>query len=213
MKSVLFMMLSFLSGVAAGQEREPFLYDLKLLTTRIDHYKADKLRVDQALELLFEKAGVSGFPVNYEDDKGQVLDLTAFSKYTITLDLSDVEAGLLIRYIGELAGSRMKIWGWPGTPYLQVIRLTAEDDTDLFHHSIRMECSEKAAKALGLKPGMDHRSVRKVFERYGVEFGREAAVLWNEKTGLLAARGETTGMIPSLVRLAELGHLKVLEGE
>jgi len=63
MKSVMFVVLSLLGGVVAGQVREPFLYDLKLLTTRIDHYKAVGLRVDNALDLLFEKAGVSGFPV------------------------------------------------------------------------------------------------------------------------------------------------------
>lgn len=208
MRALVFLALGLLSFGELQAAEDLFLEDLKLLSAQIDEYKVENVPVEEALMRMFEKAGVDGVPVSFVDDEGREIDPASLGD--VSLNLRDARAGEIIEYIAELKSCRTKFWGRPGVPVLSFIKTSFGDDTSSFYHSMWMECPVEAAKVLGLKPGMDQLAVRKVFERYGAEFGRKAAVVWNEKSGLLAVRGETTGMIPAMVKLAAKGHLRPL---
>lgn len=191
-------------SVYAQSNEELLIDDLRLMTAKVANYQVDGVSPRQALETLLKAAlGTDqGMCINIESDDFSKVDEKKM--LPIRLDLQNESAFTIIGYIAELSGCIYSIGEWRGIPTIRLARITAAICYEP-QLSSAIPCSEKAAKTLGLTKGMKLEEARAVFVRYGAEFHVEGAVFWNPVTHMIAVRGEHTGLVFALVRLAENG--------
>lgn len=184
--------------------------DLLVFTQQLKTYKVEKLPATKALDQIWIQA--TGKPP-------QMISPYWYSpkkdpEPLISLDLKDVPTMEIIRYISELASSRVNIRGYHGDGLLlQLEQLIENDDTAGMAYFSMTSISVEGAKRLGLKPGMSSPDILKRLRYFGINFDdtRHPAAVYNAHEGKIAAilpPGLYGGYyLSALAKLADRGQL------
>ncbi|WP_395747538.1 hypothetical protein [Prosthecobacter sp.] len=184
--------------------------DLMVFTQKLKTYKVEKLPATQALEQIWIQA--TGKPP-------QMISPDWYSpkkdpEPLISLDLEDVPTMEIIRYISELASSRVHIRGYHGDGLrLQLEQLIESDHTAGMAYFSMASISAEGARRLGLKPGMTSPDILKRLRYFGMNFDdtRHPAAVYNAKEGKIAAilpPGRQGGYyLGTLAALADRGQI------
>jgi hypothetical protein len=209
MKTLGLLLVLGLSAAAAQDVRPKdsnYDDDLRFITSIIPRYEVDAASPEEALKqlgrvvekMLGEGHGILTH-VEQRPDKAP--------PNRVQMNLHDVPATELIRYLAEISGCRLKFWGPPGAATLTLQPIDAIDDTGSFHRVQVFSVTPSGAKCLGLHSDISDQRVRDLLKDYGVEFPEGANAFWNPKTRLLAVRNSTTenSVVSGIVRLANKG--------
>lgn len=188
--------------------------DLMVLTSVLKTYRVENVPASKALKEIWIQA--TGKPP-------QALSPAWTSSKSepepkIRLDLKDVPALEILRYISELSASSWEIAGWDGAGLrLDLTPLTLNDDKSLMVFVRVAEISHEGAKLLGLRRGMSSSEVMQSLSKFGLRFDKEKqpAAAYNADTGRIAAilpMGEG-GYLAALARLADRGQLRPAKSE
>lgn len=184
--------------------------DLMVLTSVLKTYRVENVPASKALEEIWVQA--NGKPPQVLHPAWTPSKSEPEPK--IRLNLKDVPALEILRYISELSASSWEIGGWNGAGLrLDLTPLTANDDRSLMVFVRVAEISREGAKLLGLRQGMSSSEVIQSLSKFGLRFDKEKqpAAAYNADDGRIAAilpMGEG-GYLAALARLADRGQLRL----
>ncbi|GEM_PF-1708012 len=215
---VILILVSWVASVCGQQEKVPSKLeiqklqhdDLMVLSQILKTYQVKDMPASKALEQIWIQA--VGRPPNMFLPEWSSEDKTA-KEPLISLNLKDVPVQDLLRYIAELAASRLEMRGRDGVGLsLSLVHLTYIDDTELLVFVSTAELSEAGAKLLGLKPDMPSAEVVKALRQFGVRFNNDKhpAAAYNAKAHKMTAvlPYDESGYFQALGRLANRGLIK-----
>jgi hypothetical protein len=142
--------------------------DLMVLSKTLKTYRVDQVPASKALEQIWIQAASQPpqlMPLRWRsEDKSAV-------EPTLTLNLHNVSATEIIRYISELSASRWEIRGWSGDALMLTLNhLTYGDDSCLMVYVSTARVDARGADLLGLKPDMPSADVVAALCKFGVPF-------------------------------------------
>lgn len=184
--------------------------DLMVLSQVLKTYQVKNMPASKALEQIWIQS--VGRSPNIFLPEWRSEDKTA-KEPLISLNLKDVPVKDVMRYISEIAASKLEIQGWHGAGiHLSLVHLTSNDDTELLVFVSTAELSEAGARLLGLKPNMTSAETVRVLRQFGVRFNDEKhpAAAYNAQARQITAilpYGES-GYFKALARLANSGQIK-----
>ncbi|WP_395715561.1 hypothetical protein [Prosthecobacter sp.] len=183
--------------------------DLMVLTSVLKTYRVENVPASKALEEIWIQA--TGKPPQVLNPKWTPSKSQPEPK--IRLDLKDVPALEILRFISELSASSWEISGWDGAALrLELTPFIGFDDRSLMVSVKVADISREGAKLLGLRRGMSSSEVIQSLSRFGLRFEKEKqpAAAYNADDGRIAAilpMGEGD-YLAALARLADSGQLR-----